>query len=373
MQMLVSILLSIVLGYRAKQLGRNGLKFGAGVATSLMAPLAALQAWDQVAGVHPALWWVIAAFVTCIAVMRLEKPRTEVDGKSASATQLGPMPQKIRVDEPTCSTVNSPSHKPVISPWSPESSSHFWTEKRAYFGWHKINGGFRIVYYICGFLFIISLLYRGTNYFIAKVSQSTVSESSAPSAPTLSQATSTRGDFLMLAATFGADDMARLLEAKLPVGMPIVSWADQGFGYSDRTRIFMWTDNFGNVTNVDVQQLGVRTSTGAVHPIPKFALIYHASAVKAFDTLTIASLNGPGFPVRLSFDTDSSYIELQPNSGDFFTGKISGKILRGMRTAAHLKIMHGVSADGGELAFIYDLNDFRNAVAAGLATLGKAN
>ncbi|MBT9455063.1 MAG: hypothetical protein IV097_00435 [Burkholderiaceae bacterium] len=95
MQMLVSLLLSIVLGYRAKQKGRDGLKFGAGVAVALLVPLTALQAWDQVAGVYPALGWVVTAFITCLAWMRLEKPKAGVDAKPAAVEQQGPS-QKVQ-------------------------------------------------------------------------------------------------------------------------------------------------------------------------------------------------------------------------------------------------------------------------------------
>ena len=93
--MLVGLLLAIVLGYRAKQKGRDGLKFGAGAAVALLVPLTAIQAWDQVAGVPAALWWVIAAFVTCIAWMRLEKPPSGTDAKVGTVSHQTPMSEKL--------------------------------------------------------------------------------------------------------------------------------------------------------------------------------------------------------------------------------------------------------------------------------------
>ncbi len=73
MQLLISLLISIAFGYQAKQKGRDGLKFGAGIATALLVPLAAIQFWDQAVGADPALWWVVAAFVTYMAWTRLQK------------------------------------------------------------------------------------------------------------------------------------------------------------------------------------------------------------------------------------------------------------------------------------------------------------
>jgi hypothetical protein len=173
--------------------------------------------------------------------------------------------------------------------------------------------------------------------------------------------------------TLNAADIATLLETKMPAGMPTSSWANQGYGYSERTRVFLRTDNFGKVTEVDVDQLGILSTTGALHRIPKFALSYNASAEKGADILIFASLNGPSAPIRLSFDADPAYTEFKPNSDEYVTGKMDGKVLDGMRTASQLKVAHGVGADGRPITFTYDLVELRKAIAAGLAVLGKGS
>ena len=192
-------------------------------------------------------------------------------------------------------------------------------------------------------------------------------ESSSPqSQQAAAPAASTK--YLVAPANLPGADLGKLLETKMPVEFPIASWQSQGFGYSERTRIFLGHNNFGNVTEVDVDQLGVRTSTNQLHGIPKFALKYSVNTEKNHALLIFAGLNGP---VRLFFDDSSNYLELKPNQGDFVVTQMNGEILNGMREAKALKILHGESAGGGDIAFIYDLEEFRAAAAVALQALGS--
>jgi TM2 domain-containing membrane protein YozV len=163
-------------------------------------------------------------------------------------------------------------------------------------------------------------------------------------------------------------DLAKVLETKMPVEFPIASWKGQGFGYSERTRIFLGHNNFGTITKADIDQLGVRTSTGQIHEVPKFALNYSVNTATNQELLIFAGLQGT---VRLFFDENSNYLELTPNKGDFVITEINGELRNGMREAKALKILHSESAAGGEIAFTYDLNEFRAAIGVALAALGS--
>ena len=130
MQFLVSILVSIVLGYRAKQKGKDGLKFGAGVAVLLLAPSAILGFWDQAVGVHQALWWVLAAFITAIAWLRLENSKGSQ--QVVNSTQ---------VSEPKTINVESTTPKP----WTSAEAKHVWAEALAWAKMHKLKAAGNII------------------------------------------------------------------------------------------------------------------------------------------------------------------------------------------------------------------------------------
>lgn len=189
------------------------------------------------------------------------------------------------------------------------------------------------------------------------------------SAPSADRPPAIKTNFTLAPGNVDPGLLATATATRLPDDMPVVSWKDQGFGYSTRTRIFFKTDNFGKIEKVDVDQLGILSTTGQLHPIPKFALRYHAESSRG-DVLMLASLNGPGKPVRLRFDGAADYVELMPNSDEFVGGKMDGKVARGMKSATTLTVVQGVSADGSELSFQYDLNELRQAIGLALAALG---
>lgn len=360
MQFLVSLLACIVLGYRAKQRGRDGLKFGGGVALVLFGSSAILGFWDQAVGVHPGLWWVIAAFTVVMAWLRLEKSKSPPSQASALVSNTQPAELDAAISDSTKTQTSKPK------PFSKADFQHAWAEGIAYWQQHKIKGTLNILIGIFGLTVILSLVY---SKLIKPDTTDSIQGQTSNTGPRTTVASP--GKFLVAPGTFSSEDLNRLLETKLPSGMPIASWANQGFGYSNRTRIFIWTDNFGTVKNVDVEQLGVRTTTGQLHEVPKFSLKYHADAEQAADILILASLKGAGSPIRLFFDGDSKYVELTPNAGEFVSGRMSGKVLEGMTKAKSLKVLHMASVTGDEIAFNYNLEELREAAAAALATLGS--
>lgn len=145
MQFLVSMLVSIILGYRAKQRGKDGLKFGAGVAVLLMASSAVLGFWDQAVGTHPALWWVLAAFVVAISWLRLDRPGKE---QLPAASTGVPPPQ------------NATSDATVPKPWSRAEGRQVWSEGLAWAREHKLKAAGNILLVAWVFGFGLTALYR---------------------------------------------------------------------------------------------------------------------------------------------------------------------------------------------------------------------
>lgn len=343
MQFLVSILISIALGYRAKQKGRDGLKFGAGVAVVLLGSSAVLGFYDQAVGASPVIWWVIATFTVVMAWMRLDKPA----GTSPQA-HTAPAVNTQSVANSSAATASA------LDPTKPTQPGLI--------GWIRRQKREAIMLVVAGlgwWFFVGQDKYRDKP-------ENTTSASAVPTAATVPS-----GQFFVTPAALSGEDLARLLETKMPREMPIAAWPSQGFGFSDRTRIFLQTDNFGTVKKVKIDQLGVRTSTGKLHEIPKFALMYYADPDAKQESFMLASLKGPGNPIRLSFDADPKYIELTPNDGDFVIGLLTGELRKRLASAKSMTILHAVSANGEEIALSYDLEELRTAAKAALAALNS--
>ncbi len=155
------------------------------------------------------------------------------------------------------------------------------------------------------------------------------------------------------------EQLAKIRAAGFPKGMPIVDWANQGFAFDARTRIFVEVDNFNKPVECYVQQLGIRTTTGEVHDIPKFAL--DVTIAGDHDRLSAASLNGAGADLRFSFDDSSDFVQIAPNPRGAVAAPISGKLAR-FSTASKMKVLHSASPDS-EIAFTYDLKVMRQGIA----------
>ena len=340
MQFLVSLLLCIALGYRAKQRGRDGFKFAAGVALVLFGSSALLGFWDQATGdVQPFLWWAIAVFTVVMAWMRLEgsaakNPNNKVE--AAPSSTAAPTPQ--------------PAHAAVVTP---PPTKEKWSE--------KLLG-------IVGIIIMIFALVQGFKW-ITDSNDTQQTPSAGVIGGQLAAATS--GKFFVAPAKLSPEDMGRLTETKMPDGMPLNAWAAQGFGYSDRTRIFLWANNFGSIDKINVDQLGVLTNTGQIHHIPRFALKYGLIQKDGHDVLMFVSMNGAGNSVRVTFDDSKDYVELLPTDGDFVRLRTSDSRLKLAATAKKMKVLHAVSANGQETSLTYDLEELRNAAAGALATLGS--
>jgi hypothetical protein len=342
MQFLVGILISIALGYRAKQKGRDGLKFGAGVAAVLLGSSAVLGFYDQAVGADPVIWWVIAAFTVVMAWMRLEKPT----GTPPQA-EVAPSASAQAPAAPSAAAANASDLKPAQS---------------GLVGWIRKQKSEAILIAVAGL---------GWWFFVGqeKYGDKPAHTSTVSASPSVAKAASSQ--YFVTPAVLSGEDLARLLETKMPREMPIAAWPSQGFGFSDRTRLFLQTDNFGTVKKVKIDQLGVRTSTGTLHEIPKFALMYYADPDAKQESFMLASLKGPGNPIRLTFDTDPKYIEMTPNDGDFVMGLLNGELRKRMASAKSMTVLHAVSASGEEIALSYDLEELRTAAKAALATLNS--
>lgn len=342
MQFLVSILISIALGYRAKQKGKDGLKFGAGVAVVLLGSSAVIGFYDQAVGASPVIWWVIAAFTVVMAWMRLDKPTgTSQQAHSAPAHNAQ---SAANSSPPTTSALDPKPAQPGLIGWINRQKREAILLVVAGLGWW---------------------FFVGQDKYGDKPNLTTAASAARPAA------TAPNGQFFVTPAALSGEELARLLETKMPREMPIAAWPSQGFGFSDRTRLFLQTDNFGTVKKIKIDQLGIRTSTGKLHEIPKFALMYYADPYAKQESFMLASLKGPGNPIRLTFDADAKYIELTPNDGDFVMGLLTGELRKRLASAKSMTILHAVSANGEEVALSYDLEELRTAAKAALATLNS--
>ena len=86
MEFLLSLVAAVLIGQVAHRRGRNGLQWGAGVATVLLATSAGLGFYNQVVGVAPYLWWIIALAVVGTAWHRLPAmPKTPLRNHESQA------------------------------------------------------------------------------------------------------------------------------------------------------------------------------------------------------------------------------------------------------------------------------------------------
>lgn len=323
MEFLVSIAAAVIIGQAASRKGLNGLRWGAGVAALLLGTSGVIGLYAQAAGAAPYVWWVVAVVIVATAWNRLSS-------KPAQAPVS---------NEPSAAATN---HAALVT----EGPSVALEQKPM---WRR---GAEKVAPVVGLLIAVGIYHA-------------VSDPSSTS----SSASGSGSKFILPPASIDAAQLASATATRLPEDMPVVSWQSQGFGYSDRTRVYFSADSFGKIAKVDVDQLGVLSTSGKLHPIPKFALKYHADSAKG-DILILASLNGAGKPIRLSFDGAQDYIELMPNSDGYVAGKMDSKLTKRMQTANTLTVLHGISATGGDLSFEYDLAELRQAIGIALAGLG---
>jgi hypothetical protein len=104
MEFLVSLAAGYFIGQAAKRRGREGLRWGAGIAAVLLASSSILGFYNQAVGVAPYLWWVIAAIVVGLAWFRLEGKGSEVS------------PPKAPEPSATPSAAQQPSALPAAPP-----------------------------------------------------------------------------------------------------------------------------------------------------------------------------------------------------------------------------------------------------------------
>jgi hypothetical protein len=143
-------------------------------------------------------------------------------------------------------------------------------------------------------------------------------------------------------------------------GMPVVSWATQGYGIDTNTRLFCWVDQFNDPKSCQLDIKG-RQSTNGAEAIPKWALSQTWVCASRNAKVVFVNFFGPNKPIRLYFDGDSKFTEIDGYRGSSVGVDFSGQIRDSLLKAKSVKALHGIS--GSEISFVYDMAGYRTGVS----------
>lgn len=269
MQFGLTVLIAIAFGIAAKNRGFEGFKWGSGAATLIFGGQAVIALYQQAAGGSAFVTWEWTFFVTIALSLYLwnkssrkstDQPREKnIDIRSEGTT----LPFPVIVPPTASSTIGS---RPFPEQKSPESVAMAQVRQQMSLGdtprppTEKVTVTRRIVSSLLLAALVIGVTIGGIDLYIAqkkKIANGGMSSSDSVRAVEQQTQSNINSGYIVPATKVDAGTLATATSTKRPIGMPLLSWKDEGFGFSQRTRVFFQNDNFGKITTIRVDQLAV--------------------------------------------------------------------------------------------------------------------